>query len=136
MPYPYSTPGFPPGTPSSTSNVDNLAYNTVNSVLCKGADSFIAIEILNNGSVALSDFKVQMRLTATGAWYDYVLGSAWASPDRVVIRTSAASPATTAGGSGTWAVIRVDGLREVRFVAKTASGSTSITVNVCKHKVV
>jgi hypothetical protein len=83
--------------------------------------------VLNTGGTALSDFRIQVQMSLKGAWHDYIIGSDWATKDNVMIRQ--ANLPTVAGGSFGWAVIRVDGIYAVQFVAKVASGSTTCILN-------
>lgn len=124
---PYTVPGFPPGQPHGQTVTVTSSDTAVNDLTTKGLLDYLTIEVLNTGGTALSDFRVQMQMTLNGAWYDYILGSAWSTKDNVMIRQ--ANLPTVAGGSFGWAVIRVDGLYAVKFIAKVASGSTTCIVN-------
>lgn len=124
---PYSVPGLPPGAPAGPSTTVTSSDTVVNGIVTKGLTDYVAIEVLNTASTALASFRVQMQLTRNGAWYDYILSNAWGTVDRVMVRQSGLP--TVAGNAAGWAVIRVNGLYAVQFVATTGSGTTTVVCN-------
>ena len=88
------------------------------------------IDVTNEGTAALADFKVQIQEHAGAAYRDYVGGTVYSSTSAVMPYVGHVTPATLAGGSATSFHIYFGACNAVRFaaLAGTTNGATTISV--------
>lgn len=110
--------------PSTTATVTTAT--TVYTMQDIGDLKEVSLQVANTGA-ALTDFIVQLQDSESGAWYNYLSGTDWASTTNPAMQFSSTAVNTLASGSTGHVHFRINGANGFRIVATTGS-STSVTV--------
>lgn len=123
----------------TTNQTGIVVTNTLAEILHLEANSMLddtGIEIINNGSTALSDMQIQIRFNSGASYHAVVAAADWAaiiagtqSLSNFLTALGLVNPATLAASATAWFIINPKGIESVSIKAQTASGSTSVSVN-------
>lgn len=115
-----------------TSALTEILHLEANSML-----DDIGIEITNLGTVALSDVQILIRFVTGGVYHAVIAVADWTailagtqSLSNFLTAVGTVNPGTLAGSNATaWFIINPKGIESVSIQAKTASGTTTVTVS-------
>lgn len=122
----------------STAPVLIIVTSALTEILHLEANSMlegIGIELTNLGSTALSDVQIMIRFGAGQTYHAVIAAADWAaiiagtqSLTGFLTAMSSTNPATLAASGVAWFIMNPAGIESVSIQAKTASGTTTISV--------